>query len=96
MSVSKGFRKKTRKLFSKDFQDKGYNINQALIRYPIGKIVSVKINSGVHSGMPHYRFQGRSGEIISVNKRTYKISFPRLGKILLTNSLHIKSLNYES
>ena len=92
MPNSKGFRRKTRSLFYRTPRQRIEYRNPE--KFEIGQSVSILINSSIHSGMPNYRFQGRSGKIIEVKKNTYIIHFPKLSKKLQTNKFHLKLLKH--
>lgn len=91
---TKGYRSRTRKLFSKKPRDKGIPALSYLLReYAPGEKVSVFINSTIHKGQPHKRYHGKTGTVIGRRGRAYLISFNIGGseKIVISRPEHIKS-----
>jgi len=74
---SKGFKNHTRDKLKKDPREKGLtSIRRAIQRYSEGDIVHIDIDPSVHRGMPHPRFQGRTGEVIEQRGRSYVVEVP--------------------
>ena len=80
MPVSKGFRRKSRKLLRK----KG---NEGFIRKLLenmnlkrGDSVVIKINPAFHRGMPHRRFHGKIGVVIGKRGRAFEIKVGKENK----------------
>lgn len=72
---SRGMRTKTRYKLKKDIRDRGIpSISRVLHPYEIGDTIAVKINSGVHRGMPHPKFQGKIGKISEQRGAAYVIN----------------------
>ncbi|MCJ7450604.1 MAG: 50S ribosomal protein L21e [Candidatus Nanohaloarchaeota archaeon QJJ-9] len=67
---SQGMRNKARKKMKKDARDKS-TVNQHLKEFDEGDRVRIDIDSGIHKGMPHHRFQGRTGTIKGKRGRSY-------------------------
>jgi len=91
---TKGYRSRTRKLFSKKSRDKGMpSLSYLLREYEPGEKVSLFINSTIHKGQPHKRYHGKTGTIIGRRGRAYLISFNIGGseKIVISRPEHIKS-----
>ena len=44
-------------------------LNKYLTQYKIGQYVDVRIDGGVHKGMPHKFYSGKTGVIWNVTKR---------------------------
>jgi large subunit ribosomal protein L21e len=75
MGKSKGYRCRTRRLLAKKPREHGkLRLSKLLHEYTPGNQVVVMIDSSVHKGMPHKRFQGRIGTIVSKRGRSYMIS----------------------
>jgi len=49
------------------------SITRALQQFDVGTKVSVAIDSGVHKGMPHHRFQGYTGTIEGTQGAAYLV-----------------------
>ncbi len=61
----KGPRAKSRHVAGKHKRDKGMpSVNKMLQEFSEGEKVHVKINSSVHSAMPHRRFNGATGTVV--------------------------------
>lgn len=75
MTKSKGFRKKTRSLFRKKPREHGkVGLSRLLYKYNPGEKVVIKIDSSIHKGMPHRRYHGKVGTVISIRGRSYEVS----------------------
>jgi large subunit ribosomal protein L21e len=72
---SKGFRSGTRRLFKKGPREKGkLRLSRLLQKYEPGSSVVIKIDSAFQKGMPHRRFHGKTGTVLSKRGRSYVIS----------------------
>jgi large subunit ribosomal protein L21e len=75
MTKSKGFRKKTRSLLRKKPREHGkLGLSRLLHGYEPGDKVVIKIDASVHKGMPHRRYHGRVGIIVSKRGRSYEVN----------------------
>ncbi|MCW4026181.1 MAG: 50S ribosomal protein L21e [Candidatus Bathyarchaeota archaeon] len=75
MSKSRGFRKKTRSLLRRKPRERGkLGLSRLLRTYEPGEKVVIKIDPSVHKGMPHRRYQGKVGVIVSKRGRAYEIN----------------------
>jgi len=75
MRGSKGYRAGTRHLLTKKPREKGrIRLSKLLHEYLPGSKVVVKIDSSVQKGMPHRRFHGKAGTIVSKRGRSYVVS----------------------
>jgi large subunit ribosomal protein L21e len=71
---SKGYRSGTRTLFRKKSRERGkVGLSRLLRTYNPGDKVKIRIDSSVHKGMPHRRYQGRVGIIKGRRGRSYVI-----------------------
>lgn len=78
MSHSKGFRRKMRALLSKRPREHGkLGLSRLLHEYKPGDKVVVKIDSSVHKGMPHHRYQGKIGVVVAKRGRAYEVNIPQ-------------------
>lgn len=74
MRKSKGYRAKTRTLLKCHPRERGKTtLSKILYNYEEGDEVVVKINPSVHKGMPHRRFHGRGGVILTRRGRSYVV-----------------------
>lgn len=89
---SSGYRSKTRSLLRKAPREKGkLGLSRILRPYEPGDKVCVKIDSSIHKGMPHKRFQGKIGVIEGKRGRSYLVNL-KLGdkeKNLIVRPEHI-------
>ncbi|HIP63226.1 MAG TPA: 50S ribosomal protein L21e [Archaeoglobus profundus] len=89
---SHGFRFKSGRKLRKRIREKGIKIRRALQTFEVGQIVHIDIDPSVHKGMPHPRFQGRTGVVIGQRGRAYLVRI-RDGdsyKILIVRPEHLK------
>lgn len=75
MGKSKGYRCRTRRLLAKRPREHGkMRLSKLLHEYSPGNHVVVMIDSSVHKGMPHKRYQGKIGTVIGKRGRSYIIN----------------------
>ena len=71
---SRGIRSKSRHVLRKKPRDRGISpITRAIQQFEIGDSVSIVIDSSVHRGMPHPRFQGQTGTIEGTQGDAYLV-----------------------
>lgn len=71
---SKGIRSKSRHILRKKPRDRGISsITKAMQQFETGEKVNVTIDSSVHKGMPHPRFQGTTGTIEGMQGNAYLV-----------------------
>ena len=74
MRRAKGYRSRTRKLFTKTARRKGLtSLGYLLHEYVEGEKVRIHVNPSVHKGMPHRRFHGKIGTILEKRGRAYVV-----------------------
>jgi large subunit ribosomal protein L21e len=72
---SKGYRSGARSLLTKESREHGkLRLTKLLHEYQPGASVVIKIDSSVHKGMPHRRYHGRVGTVLSKRGRSYVVS----------------------
>jgi large subunit ribosomal protein L21e len=75
MKGSRGYRSGTRRLFKKDPRKRGkIKLSKLLYEYEPQTCVVIKIDSSVHKGMPHRRYQGKVGTVVEKRGRSYVVS----------------------
>lgn len=75
MKGSKGFRSGTRRLLKKAPRERGkLRLSKLLHKYEPGNSVVVKIDSAFQKGMPHRRFHGKTGTVLSKRGRSYVVN----------------------
>lgn len=92
MKRSKGSRNRTRKTLRKDAREQGNPpVTHSLREFEEGDIVSVRINSAVHAGMPHPRFQGATGTIAGKQGDAFLVDIKdgNKEKTLIANPEHL-------
>lgn len=91
MARSRGFRRKTRQLLTKDTIR---GLSYLLHEYKIGDKVVIDIDAREHKGMPHRRFQGKVGVVEAISRRALRIRV-RIGekdKMVIARVAHVKPL----
>merc|ERR1711976_271869 len=69
MTNTKGYRRGTRYMFSRQFRKKGtIPLSTYLKCYKRGDIVDIKGNGAVQKGMPHKSYHGRTGRVYNVTQ----------------------------
>jgi len=94
MPRSRGYRKKTRSLLTKDSNDE-QGISYLLREYNVNDKVVIKINPSVVKGMPHRRYHGKVGVVEKVMKRALLINV-KVGdktKKVIARLEHVKPLS---
>lgn len=96
VKASRGLRRKTRNILSKNCRTKGMTpITHEFREFEIGEKVSVVIDPGVHAGMPYMRFQGKTGVVSGKQGRAFVVQLKdgNKPKTVITRPEHlIKSL----
>jgi large subunit ribosomal protein L21e len=74
MKRSKGTRSKSRYIMRKKPRTRGVSsVTRALQQFEIGASVAISIDSAVHKGMPHHRFQGYTGKVEGTQGNAYLV-----------------------
>ncbi len=61
---SRGIRSKTRQILRRKPRERGLSpITRALQQFEKGDKVSIVIDPSIHKGMPHRRYQGKTGDV---------------------------------
>jgi len=90
---SKGIRSKSRKILRKKPRERGiHSITRALQNFEEGDSVNIVIDSSVHKGMPHIRFQGYTGKIEGKQGDSYLVGINdgKKHKVLIIRSEHLR------
>ncbi len=75
VKASRGLRRKTRKILRRKPRDRGLTpITHEFQKFEIGEKVSVVINPSIHKGMPHSRFQGKTGVVMGQQGASWVVS----------------------
>jgi large subunit ribosomal protein L21e len=89
---SRGIRSKSRHILRKKPRNRGISsITRAIQQFEIGERVSITIDSSVHKGMPHPRFQGYTGKIEGKQGDAYLVGINdgKKQKVLIVGSEHL-------
>lgn len=74
VKASRGIRRKTRNILSKTARTKGMTpITHEFQEFDVGEKVSVVIDPTIHKGMPHMRFQGKTGVVSGKQGRAFVV-----------------------
>lgn len=97
MTIHKGYRNKSRKRHRKRVRERGLgSVEKYLVEYKMGDKVDVITDPSKHKrGMPHRRFHGLTGTIMSQRGRCYEIQV-KLGnskKLLIIGKEHLRLNN---
>ncbi|XP_058791618.1 large ribosomal subunit protein eL21-like [Phymastichus coffea] len=69
MTNSKGYRRRTRDLFSRKFSRHGViPLSTYMKVYKVGDIVDIKGNGAVQKGMPYKAYHGKTGRVFNVTQ----------------------------
>jgi len=93
MAKSKGPRRKSRSVMTKKIRDRGkLPLSRLLTNYNEGDKVIINIDSAVHKGMPHKRFQGKVATVTAKRGKAYVLHIPQktFDKILIVLPEHIR------
>ena len=75
MRRSKGTRQGTRSILKRSKAQRGrLNIRRIMHKYEPGDRVAIVLDGGQQRGMPHRRFQGKTGIITGTQGRAYVVS----------------------
>lgn len=87
-----GYRRGTRKMFSKSFKEHGQpHIGRVLQQFRVGDYVDCKVDSSVVKGMPHKYYHGKTGVVYNCNPHSYGVTFHRkVGGKYIERNLHIR------
>ena len=93
---AKGQRAKTRHKLKR--KKKKVTVNRLLSKPQIDATVQISIDSAVHSGMPHPRFQGLTGKVIGYRGKVVEVRLKhgKTEKLLLVHPAHLNILEVEN
>ena len=75
MTRKHGYRSLTRSMSRKHPRERGMRpLSTYLISYKVGDLVDIKIDFSHHNGMPHRRFQGKTGRITEMRGNSFVIA----------------------
>jgi len=80
-------------VLTKRVREKGkLGLSRLLAKYEVGDKVIINIDSGIHKGMPHKRFQGKVGTVVEKRGRAYVLDLPqrKTSKYIIAGPEHIK------
>ncbi len=72
MAKTHGTRRKSRYKLRKTVREKGLSpISRSTQEFAEGDIVNIDLDPGIQEGMPHPKFQGRTGKVVGQRGRAY-------------------------
>jgi large subunit ribosomal protein L21e len=89
-----GPRKKTRYKLKKELRRRGIvPVTSVIRKFAIGEKVHVVCEPGVHKGMPHRRFHGKTGTIIGQRGRAWllEVTDGDSTKMVIARPQHLKA-----
>lgn len=95
MKRSKGTRQGTRSILRKSKSQRSrVNIAQVMHRYEEGDRVAITLDGAQQGGMPHRRFQGRSGTIVGRQGVAWVVAFKdgNMEKTVVARPEHLRAL----
>ena len=82
MGKSHGPQRKSRAALTKRVREHGkLPLSRLLVNFSEGDKVIIKIDSGIHRGMPHKRFQGQVATVKGKRGRAYILEIPQTKKV---------------
>lgn len=93
MGKSSGPRRKSRKALRKPVRARGkLGLTRLLAGYEEGDKVVIDIDSAIHKGMPHRRYQGRVGTVVEGRGRAFIVEIPqrRTSKLIIAGPEHLR------
>lgn len=90
---SHGFRFKSGRKLKKKVREKGLQLRKFLQEFSVGQRVVINIEPASQKGMPHPRYQGRSGVVVGQRGRAYLVQVEDGSKIktLISRPEHLKT-----
>lgn len=74
MAKTHGTRRKSRYKLKKTVREKGLSpVSRAIQEFIEGDIVNIDLDPGIQNGMPHPKFQGRTGKVVCRRGRAYLV-----------------------
>ena len=93
MGKSKGPRRKSRAVLTKNVREHGkLPLSRLLTKYGEGDKVIIMIDSAIHKGMPHKRFQGQVATVVAKRGKAYILHIPqtKIVKTIIALPQHLR------
>lgn len=93
MPKSSGTRRKSRYKLKKSIRERGISPpSRAIQEFKAGQRVHIDIDPGVHKGMPHPKFQGRTAKVLGQRGRAYilEVRDGNMMKKIIARPQHLK------
>ena len=93
MGKSQGPRRKSRSVLTKKIRERGkLPLSRLLAKYEEGEKVIINIDSAIHKGMPHKRYQGQVAIVVAKRGKAYVLQIPqrKIVKTIIALPEHIK------
>ncbi|MCP4762669.1 MAG: 50S ribosomal protein L21e [archaeon] len=98
MTDHHGARTRTRSVFRKNVRDRGLkSLRRFMITYEVGDKVDIIVDPAYQKrGMPHKRFQGKTGTIVGIRGRCFEVKVKDINKekMLIIGKEHIRKNKY--
>lgn len=90
---SHGFRFKSGRKLKKKVRERGISLRKFLQEFEVGQRVIIDIEPASQKGMPHPRYQGRSGVVVGRRGRAFLVQIRDGSKLktLISRPEHLKS-----
>jgi large subunit ribosomal protein L21e len=89
----KGPRSKTRYAYKKSVRERGKpSVNKMMQKFEVGDFVHINVDSSVHNGMPHRRYQGKTGKVIGMQGDSYMLQVKSIlaTRKIIVHPAHLK------
>jgi len=99
VKASKGYRRRTRSVMQNRVRDRGLSpITRIFQKFEVGEKANIAIDPSVHKGMPHVRFQGNTGTVVSQAGKAYRVDIMDGGKKkqVIARPEHLRKVNKQS
>jgi len=93
MPGSRGTRRKSRYKLKKSIRERGLSPpSRAIQEFKAGQRVHIDIDPGVHKGMPHPKFHGRTAKVLGRRGRAYilEVRDGNMMKRIIAHPQHLK------
>jgi len=88
-----GNRRRSRHVMRKNPRKKGLSpLGRYLQDFEVGDYVDIILDPSVHKALPHKRFQGKTGRIVSKRGRCYEVEIKQIHKMkrIFTSVAHMR------
>lgn len=92
MGHTKGYRSRTRDMFSQKFRHHGYiNLKTYMKPVKVGDYVDIVANGSVHKGMPHKFYHGKTGVVFNITKSAIGVEVNKeIRNMVIKKRVHVR------